>query len=133
MLANGPRDSSSELRLRRALHARGLRYRLHAKISAAPRAVRADVYFPRQRVAVFVDGCFWHVCPRHATWPKQNAVWWRTKLLANAARDRKQAAALRGIGMRVVRVWAHEDVDRAAKRIEGIILARRAAGWRRAG
>jgi DNA mismatch endonuclease (patch repair protein) len=78
---------------------------------------RADLVFPSARVAVFVDGCFWHGCPEHATWPKQNAGWWRDKIEANRRRDRDTDARLREVGWQPVRVWEHEPVEEAARRI----------------
>jgi DNA mismatch endonuclease (patch repair protein) len=117
MRANRPTDSAPELALRRALHHLGLRYRLHVLIPTAGRAVRADVVFARARVAVFVDGCFWHACPRHATWPRRHGQWWRAKLKENAMRDARQTQALRGAGWRVLRVWAHEDPGIAGRRV----------------
>src|SRR5690606_27331180 len=78
------KDTSPELALRRELHARGLRYRIHVPVLIKPRRV-ADLVFTGARVAVFVDGCFWHGCPAHATWPKQNADFWRAKIEANMA------------------------------------------------
>src|SRR5262245_31016769 len=80
------RDTAPELALRRALHSRGLRYRVDAKVVGARR--RADVVFSTAKVAVFVDGCFWHTCPLHGTVPKSNRDWWVAKLAANAERDR---------------------------------------------
>ena len=68
---------------------------------------RPDFAFPARRLAVFVDGCFWHGCPRHATWPKQNAAFWRAKILANRARDRAVGRELRARGWRVLRLWQH--------------------------
>lgn len=69
---------------------------------------KPDFVFPRQRVAVFVDGCFWHGCPRHATWPKNNAEFWRTKILGNQKRDRAVNRLLKKTGWRVLRIWEHE-------------------------
>src|SRR5439155_11794624 len=83
---------------------------------------RADILFTRARLAVYVDGCFWHVCPRHATWPKANAAWWKKKLEGNVLRDRGTDRMLRAAGWRVAHVWSHADPERAAARI-----ARRAA------
>src|SRR5690242_7848597 len=80
------KHTSAESALRRELHARGLRYRVQVPVLTKPRRV-ADVTFARLRIAVFVDGCFWHGCPVHATWPKQNAEFWREKILANQERD----------------------------------------------
>lgn len=78
---------------------------------------RADLVLRATKVAVFVDGCFWHCCPRHATWPRTNAAWWRAKLRANVARDRDTDRSLRARGWMVVRVWEHEAPHRAAARI----------------
>ena len=79
---------------------------------------RADLVFPRARVAVFVDGCFWHRCPRHATSPKNNAAWWATKLDGNVARDRDTDERLAAAGWTVVRIWEHEDPVTAADAVE---------------
>jgi DNA mismatch endonuclease (patch repair protein) len=79
--------------------------------------VRPDFVFARQRWAVFVDGCFWHGCPEHVTWPKANAEWWRAKILANRVRDGDTDARLRASGWTVVRVWEHEDVDPGLERV----------------
>lgn len=114
------KNTTAESVLRRALHARGLRYRIQVPVLAKPRRV-ADVAFSSLRVAIFVDGCFWHGCPQHATWPKRNAEFWRAKILANQARDRDTDARLRVAGWTVVRVWAHEPPERAAKRIATVI------------
>jgi DNA mismatch endonuclease (patch repair protein) len=117
MLANRPTDSAPELALRRALSALGLRCRRNVRVSTQARPVTVDLLFARARVVVFVDGCFWHACPKHATWPKRHGPWWREKLAANMTRDRRQRNALRANGWRVVRVWAHEDPAAAARRV----------------
>ncbi|HEX5751048.1 MAG TPA: very short patch repair endonuclease [Archangium sp.] len=119
------KNTSAESALRRELHARGLRYRIHVPVLAKPRRV-ADVAFSGLRVAVFVDGCFWHGCPLHATWPKENAEFWRAKILANQERDRDTDERLRAEGWTVVRVWAHEPPEQAARRIAMIIEKRKA-------
>ena len=119
------RNTSAEVALRRQLHARGLRYRVQVPVLTKPRRV-ADVAFSGRRVAVFVDGCFWHGCPLHATWPKQNAEFWRTKIIANQARDRDTDERLRADDWKVVRVWAHEPPNEAASRIAMIIEKRKA-------
>ena len=121
------RNTTAESALRRALHALGLRYRIQVPVLTKPRRV-ADVTFIRLRVAVFVDGCFWHGCPEHATWPKQNGEFWRAKILANQERDRDTDARLRADGWAVVRVWAHESSDEAASRVARIVRARKARG-----
>lgn len=117
------RDTKPELALRRELWRRGLRYRVDvAPISGLRR--RADMVFTRARVAVYVDGCYWHSCPEHATVPKTNRDWWITKLKANVARDRDTDAQLVAAGWEVVRVWEHESVTAAADRIEVVTRAR---------
>lgn len=121
------KNTSAESALRRELHAHGLRYRIHVPVLTKPRRV-ADIAFSGLRVAVFVDGCFWHGCPEHATWPKQNAEFWRAKIMANQERDRDTDTRLRADGWKVVRVWAHETPHEAASRIAKIVRVRRAKG-----
>lgn len=116
--------TSAELALRSELHALGLRYRIQVPVLSKPRRV-ADVAFRKVRVAVFVDGCFWHGCPKHATWPKQNAEFWRAKILANQQRDRDTDERLRAEGWKVVRAWAHEPPERVAAKVAGIVEKRR--------
>ncbi|WP_438018616.1 very short patch repair endonuclease [Sorangium sp. So ce315] len=118
------KNTSAELALRRELYARGLRYRIHVPVLTKPRRI-ADIAFGGPRVAVFVDGCFWHGCPQHATWPKKNAEFWRTKILANQERDRDTDARLRADAWEVVRVWAHEIPYEAASRIAQLVSSRR--------
>jgi DNA mismatch endonuclease (patch repair protein) len=115
MQATPRRDTPCEVALRSALHRLGLRFRIDRKIQGTRR--RADLTFVRARVAIFVDGCFWHGCPKHATWPKTNAEWWREKIEDNRRRDADTARCLRSGGWRVIRVWEHEDPRRAATRI----------------
>ena len=117
-------DTRPEILLRKALTAAGCRYRVDAALPGMRR--RADLLFTRAKVAVFVDGCFWHACPRHATWPKANAAWWRAKLEANRARDRHTDALLRASGWRVVRVYEHVSTAEAARRVLRV-LARASA------
>lgn len=112
------RDTKPELELRRELWRRGLRYRVdRAPIKGLSRR-RADLVFRRARVAVFVDGCFWHGCSEHGTLPKANAAWWRAKIEANRARDADTDRVLAESGWRSLRVWEHEDPQRAASRVE---------------
>lgn len=120
MQANRGRDTAPELRLRRELHRRGVRYRVDIAPLHGLRC-RADVVFTKQRVAVFVDGCFWHGCPEHVTWPKANRGWWKLKINSTAARDRRNDAALGDAGWTVVRVWEHECPIRAADRVQAIL------------
>lgn len=114
------KETSAESALRRELHACGLRYRTHVTVLIKPRRV-ADVAFSGRRIAVFVDGCFWHGCPLHATWPKQNAEFWRAKIVANQERDRDTDERLRADGWKIIRVWAHEPPKQAAARIAMIV------------
>lgn len=109
--ATGP-----ELALRRALHAQGRRYRVQLKVAGLPRRT-IDIAFPKQRLAVFVDGCFWHRCPEHGTDPRTNSDWWRWKLDRTEARDLDTTQRLEALGWHVLRVWEHEDADAAAARV----------------
>lgn len=125
MAGNRKRDTRPEKALRSALHARGLRYRLH--IRPVSGSCQVDVLFRAARVAVFVDGCFWHRCPKHGVRPRTNADYWDAKIARNVERDRQNTAELEAAGWTVVRVWEHEDPTAAAERIDGIVrsLARR--------
>jgi DNA mismatch endonuclease, patch repair protein len=113
MRANRRTDTKPELALRRALHARGLRYRKDYRLDLEGARVRPDIAFTARRVAVFVDGCFWHVCPEHGTKPASNTWYWGPKLTRNVERDRTADAALLAAGWQVVRVWEHEPLDAA--------------------
>ncbi|MBT1191339.1 very short patch repair endonuclease [Rhodococcoides kroppenstedtii] len=116
------RDTKPELALRRLLHAAGLRYRVdRAPLPGLRR--RADVVFTRARVAVYVDGCFWHSCPVHATHPRNNAQWWADKLAGNVARDRDTDRRLEEAGWTVVRIWEHEDPAAAAEKVVRAVRA----------
>lgn len=123
MSGQASKDTRIELRLRQLLHGRGLRYRVHVR--PVPRLRRvADVVFSRSQVAVFVDGCFWHGCPVHGTWPKRNAAFWREKIRGNVQRDRATDQTLAEAGWLPVRVWEHENLDAAAERIEALVRGR---------
>lgn len=124
MEANRRRDTTPERLVRSALHALGLRYRTDRRIVVGDRPVRPDVVFGPARVAVFVDGCFWHRCPQHATDPVANSEYWRDKLDRNVARDRADDAALQAAGWAVLRVWEHECPSDAARRIEAAVRSR---------
>lgn len=118
MRANRKTGSRPEVLLRQALYRRGLRYRKNFLIRLDNRKIRADVVFARRRVAVFVDGCFWHMCPVHGNLPRgQNAGYWLAKLARNVECDRQSDAALQAGGWTVVRVWEHEPIDEAAVKI----------------
>ena len=111
------RDTAPEVAVRRELHRRGLRYRVDAPLPGLARR-RADLLFTRAKVAVFLDGCFWHGCPDHGVLPKANREWWRAKLDANAARDADTDRHLHSIGWQSMRFWEHEPVLAVAARVE---------------
>lgn len=116
MQAQRTRDTSPELAIRRVLHARGLRYRVdHAPVTGLRR--RADVVFARARLAVFIDGCFWHGCPDHGRTPRTNSYYWAAKIAANRARDEDTTMRMTQQGWRVLRIWEHEPVHEAVRRI----------------
>lgn len=108
------KSTGAEMALRRELFRRGLRYRVDFEVLKRPRRV-ADVAFPGCRIAVFVDGCFWHGCPDHASWPKQNADFWRQKIEANRLRGADTNSRLFDAGWKVLRFWEHEPPSKAAE------------------
>jgi len=116
MKAARPRDTAPEKALRSALHRKGLRFRVDKKpIRDLNR--KADIVFRSARVAVFVDGCFWHGCPIHGTQAKANAEFWSRKIKQNQERDTDTTRQLKAAGWRVIRVWEHEDPETASKKI----------------
>jgi len=123
MQGNRRRDTTPELALRRELHRRGRRFRVdHPPLQGVRR--RADLVFPRHRVSVFVDGCFWHSCPQHGTTPSRNAVYWVEKLARNRDRDAETDRLLGDAGWVSMRIWEHEPVDAAADAVEAVLDAR---------
>lgn len=116
--------TTPEVRLRSILHRRGLRYRIDYR-PRVPVRCRLDVAFTAAQVAVLVDGCFWHGCPEHASWPKSNATWWRAKIDRTRERDRQTTVALEHAGWAVIRIWEHEIPEDAADRVERLVLDRR--------
>ena len=110
------RDPAPEVALRRELHRRGLRYRVEYPVPGMPRR-RMDIAFTRAKVAVFVDGCFWHACPEHGTSPAQNGAWWAEKLRRNVERDRETDMHLEALGWTTVRVWEHVSAAVAADNV----------------
>ena len=119
------RNTAAEMAVRRELHRRGFRYRVAQPITGMGRT-RPDIVFTRERIAIFIDGCFWHRCPEHATFPQANALWWAEKLELNQARDQKTDFQLRELGWEVVRVWEHVPADEAADLIQQVVMRRRA-------
>jgi DNA mismatch endonuclease (patch repair protein) len=122
MSAQRSRDTGPEMALRRELHRRGLRYRVHRRVLSDVRRTH-DLVFPRAGVVVEVYGCWWHGCPVHGRGTKSNAGWWADKVRANRARDADTATRLVAAGWRLVTVWEHEDPVRAADRIEAVVRA----------
>ncbi|MFE1134628.1 very short patch repair endonuclease [Streptomyces mutabilis] len=124
MSANKGRDTKPEKRLRSALHRQGLRYRVGVRPLPGLRRT-ADVVFTKARVAVFVDGCYWHGCPEHHRPAKKGAQFWREKIAGNRARDAETNEALNSEGWFVIRVWEHEDPERAALEVARVVASRR--------
>ncbi|GAA0624504.1 very short patch repair endonuclease [Kribbella sandramycini] len=127
MAKQGRRDTKPELELRRRLHRLGYRYRVNSPLPGMPRR-RADITFGPKRLVVFVDGCFWHGCPEHATSPRNNGLWWSEKLRKNVERDRDTDARLQELGWAVLRIWEHEDPDEAVHRVVGALTTERGSG-----
>jgi DNA mismatch endonuclease (patch repair protein) len=120
MQSNRGRDTGPELRLRRLLHAEGLRYRVGLRPALDLRRT-IDIAFTKQRVAVFVDGCFWHGCPTHSRSVKTNTAFWNAKIARNIARDLDTDEALRVRGRTVLRFWEHVDPEISARQIAELI------------
>lgn len=126
MRANPSSDTQFELRLRSALHHDGLRFRKNRLISAGDVHVRPDVVFPSLKIAVFLDGCFWHGCQLHRTVPVANADYWRPKLETTRLRDRRADAALAACGWLVLRFWEHEDLAEIESQVRSQVERARA-------
>lgn len=124
MQGNRASDTRPELALRQRLHGLGLRYRVNAPLPLEGVRRRADVLFPRRRIAVFVDGCLWHSCPDHCRLPRTNADYWHAKLARNQARDTDTNRRLTELGWIVLRIWEHENPEDAAKRVATLVAAR---------
>lgn len=116
------RDTEPELRLRRALFAAGLRYRCAFPVLGRPRRT-IDIAFTKQRLAVFVDGCFWHGCPDHFVPPKRNADWWGAKIAANRARDAETDQLLISGEWRVLRIWEHTSTECGLELVMDALIA----------
>jgi DNA mismatch endonuclease, patch repair protein len=121
MKANRRSNTKPELALRSALHAMGYRYRKDFRLDLPQRRVRPDIAFTSRKVAVFVDGCFWHACPEHGSEPKNNEWYWSPKLQKNVERDRATDAALIAAGWTVVRLWEHVPVADAVAAVAAAV------------
>ncbi|MFH9476692.1 very short patch repair endonuclease [Streptomyces anulatus] len=124
MSRQASRDTKPEVAVRKLLHAAGYRFRVNARVPGMPRRT-IDIAFTRAKVAVMIDGCFWHGCPVHATQPKSNAQWWRDKLDRNMARDRETTEHLAAAGWTVLRFWEHETPEGAAELVAAAVDGRR--------
>jgi len=124
MRANRRTDTKPELALRRALHKRGYRFRKDYRLDLEGRRVRPDIAFTARRVAVFVDGCFWHACPQHGSKPRANDWYWTPKLARNVERDRAADETLAAAGWQVVRIWEHESLEQALTAVIAVVGAR---------
>ena len=123
MQAAKPKNTLPEKALRSALHRKGLRYRIHAKpLKELNRS--ADIVFRSGKIAVFIDGCFWHGCPIHGTQAKANAEFWRVKIRHNRERDADTNRRLEDAGWKLIRVWEHEDSEEASERIYNLVRKR---------
>lgn len=118
MRSNRHRDTGPELAVRSLLHARGLRYRVDYPMKVDGVRVRPDIVFPTPKVAVFIDGCFWHCCPEHGSLPATNTSYWLPKLEANVKRDGMHSRLLRESGWKVLRFWEHESPAEVAITVE---------------
>lgn len=121
------RDTTPELVVRSAVWRRGLRYYVDRRPLRTVRR-RADLVFPSQRVAVFIDGCFWHGCPMHGRIPKTNTAWWDEKIRRNRARDSSTTDLLRAAGWTVLRFWEHEDPEVVASDVERAVRSPKRLG-----
>lgn len=124
MSKQASKDTAAELAVRRLLHAQGLRYRVEYPVPGMARR-RIDVAFTSAKVAVLIDGCFWHGCPEHATRPKSNAEWWRQKLERNMARDTETTEHLVAAGWEVLRFWEHETAEDVVSRVTETVRRRK--------
>ena len=129
MKANKSTDTSLEIKMRSALHRAGMRFFKNQLVGESVRT-RVDIVFPRARVAVFVDGCFWHYCPEHGQLPAANREFWRAKLEGNRSRDHLVNGQLEKEGWTVIRIWEHERIERGVARVESALELSRAGSTR---
>lgn len=120
-------DTKAEVLLRRRLHAVGLRFRKEIRPEPGLRC-KADIVFPRQRICIFIDGCFWHCCPIHFKPPKKNSAWWKEKIQATVERDGRQRRFLESRGWKVLRFWEHSITPRKVAQVIRLIAANMQGG-----
>ena len=121
MRSNSSRVSRPEINLRKALHSSGLRFRKNYSVETCGLRVNIDIAFPKARLAVFVDGCFWHGCGLHGNQPRVNQAYWRRKLSGNVERDRRVDSCLALDGWRVLRLWEHVSCDDAVAQVAEVL------------
>ncbi|MCX4698660.1 very short patch repair endonuclease [Streptomyces sp. NBC_01373] len=124
MSRQASRDTAAAMVVRQLLHAAGLRYRVNVPVPGMPRRT-IDIAFAKAKIAIMLDGCFWHGCPDHATQPKANVEWWQAKLAKNMAKDAETTGHLTTEGWTVLRFWEHESPEHMAKRITASVAERR--------
>ncbi len=124
MKAVKQKDTLAEMRVRRLLHAMGLRYRVDHVVSRKPRR-KADIAFLGPKVAVFIDGCYWHGCPKHGTSSKANAAFWKDKIETNKRRDADTNELLKKAGWVIIRAWEHEEPEKVASKIAKKVISRK--------
>jgi DNA mismatch endonuclease (patch repair protein) len=124
MQSNRRRDTKPELAVRSLLHAAGLRYQCDLRLKVGERGVRPDIVFTRRKVAVFIDGCFWHSCPQHGGAPKKNVDYWDQKLARNRERDAENTAVLQSAGWLVIRAWEHTPPEEVAVEVAAAVTTR---------
>ncbi len=122
MRGNRRSNTRPEVRIRSYLHRQGYRFRKDYQINANGRNCRPDIVFTKQRLAIFIDGCFWHQCPDHGRIPSVNKGYWEKKLLGNTKRDKEDTSSLRVAGWRVVRIWEHVSLEDAVKAIKDELI-----------
>lgn len=124
MKRNVKSDTKPEVAVRSLLHRRGYRFRKHLLVQAGDIRVRPDIVFTRRRIAIFIDGCFWHRCPLHGTEPRSNSEYWRQKLDRNVARDVEVDSALKAANWLVLRIWEHVPPVEAVEQIDAVLQSR---------
>lgn len=122
MRGNRGVDTRPEVAIRSLLHKEGLRFRVARGVQVDGYRTRPDIMFPREKVVVYVDGCFWHSCPKHGNTPKSNGGYWAPKLADNVARDRRINAALRRNGWHVLRYWEHQPSEKVVAQVSAILI-----------
>lgn len=128
MAAIRRRDTKPEVMLRSALHTAGYRFRKDYPIRVDGKLIRPDIVFTKRKIAVFVDGCFWHCCPEHGRQPSVNGNYWSPKLEGNVARDRRQNHALEASGWYVLRFWEHTTLAQVFPIIVNALAERQGSG-----